>query len=277
MLNGPDPSTLNIQHSTFNIAFRSQMGHPKKKWGQHFLRNRGAVMRVVEAVEPEADDVVVEIGPGEGVLTEKLAELPNALMAVEIDPELSERLRKQFGDRITLVNEDAIEAPLPDRPYRAVGNLPYNAGTPILRRVVADPNCRRAVFMLQKEVADRLVANPGDEAYGYLTLFVRLYASARILMTLEPKSFYPPPKVRSAVVVLDPDRKPFVSDALIDLISASFRMRRKKLVNNLTDFGTRVELVAAMVRAGIDEGVRAERLSIEDFARLCSAIATKPL
>jgi 16S rRNA (adenine1518-N6/adenine1519-N6)-dimethyltransferase len=277
MLNGPDPSTLNIQHSTFNIAFRSQMGHPKKKWGQHFLRNRGAVMRIVEAVEPEADDVVVEIGPGEGVLTEKLAELPNELMAVEIDPELSERLRKQFGDRITLVNEDAIEAPLPDRPYRAVGNLPYNAGTPILRRVVADPNCRRAVFMLQKEVADRLVANPGDEAYGYLTLFVRLYASARILMTLEPKSFYPPPKVRSAVVVLDPDRKPFVSDALIDLISASFRMRRKKLVNNLTDFGTRDELVAAMVRAGIDEGVRAERLSIEDFARLCSAIATKPL
>ena len=82
--------------------------------------------------------------------------------------------------------------PPPPRPYRAVGNLPYNAGTPILRRVVADPNCRRAVFMLQKEVADRLVAGPGDGAYGYLTLFVRLYASARILMTLEPKSFYRP-------------------------------------------------------------------------------------
>ena len=249
------------------------MSHPKKKWGQHFLRNRGAVMRIVEAVEPAPDDIVVEIGPGEGVLTEKLAELPNELMAVEIDPELSDRLRAQFGDRITLVNEDAMDAPLPARPYRAVGNLPYNAGTPILRRVVSDPNCRRAVFMLQKEVADRLVAKPGDEAYGYLTLFVRLYSSARILMTLEPKSFYPPPKVRSAVVVLDPDRKPFASEELIDLISASFRMRRKKLVNNLTDFGTREEVVEAMTRAGIDEGVRAERLSIEDFARLRSALA----
>ena len=249
------------------------MNHPKKKWGQHFLRNRGAVMRIVEAVEPAPDDIVVEIGPGEGVLTEKLAELPNELMAVEIDPELSDRLRAQFGDRITLVNEDAMDATLPARPYRAVGNLPYNAGTPILRRVVSDPNCRRAVFMLQKEVADRLVAKPGDEAYGYLTLFVRLYSSARILMTLEPKSFYPPPKVRSAVVVLDPDRKPFASEELIDLISASFRMRRKKLVNNLTDFGTREEVVAAMTRAGIDEGVRAERLSIEDFARLRSALA----
>jgi 16S rRNA (adenine1518-N6/adenine1519-N6)-dimethyltransferase len=249
------------------------MSHPKKKWGQHFLRNRGAVTRIVEAVEPAPDDIVIEIGPGEGVLTEKLAELPNALIAVEIDPELSERLRAQYGDRITLINEDAIEAPLPDRPYRAVGNLPYNAGTPILRRVVADANCRRAVFMLQKEVADRLVARPGDEAYGYLTLFVRLYASARILMTLEPKSFYPPPKVRSAVVVLDPDPKPFVSDALIDLISASFRMRRKKLVNNLTDFGTRNEIAAAIDRAGIDLDIRAERLSLDDFARLANSLA----
>jgi len=244
------------------------MSHPKKKWGQHFLRNRGAVARIVEAVEPAPDDVVVEIGPGEGVLTEKLAELPNQLIAVEIDPELSERLQKQYGDRITLINDDAMDAPLPMRPYRAVGNLPYNAGTPILRRVVADPNCRRAVFMLQKEVADRLVAAPGDEAYGYLTLFVRLYASARILLTLEPKSFYPPPKVRSAVVVLDPDPKPFASESLIQLISASFRMRRKKLVNNLTEFGPREEIVAAMSRAGIDADVRAERLSLEDFARL---------
>ncbi len=168
-----------------------------------------------------------------------------------------------------------MEAPLPSRPYRAVGNLPYNAGTPILRRVISDPNCRRAVFMLQKEVADRLVAKPGHEAYGYLTLYVRLYASARILMTLEPKSFYPPPKVRSAVVVLDPDRKPFASEELIDLISASFRMRRKKLVNNLTDFGTRQEVVAAMTRAGIDEGVRAERLSVEDFARLMQTLTRR--
>jgi 16S rRNA (adenine1518-N6/adenine1519-N6)-dimethyltransferase len=250
------------------------MSHPKKKWGQHFLRNRGAVMRIVEAVEPEKDDVVVEIGPGEGVLTEKLAELSNELVAVEIDPELSDRLRTQFGDRITLVNADAIDAPLPGCPYRAVGNLPYNAGTPILRRVVADPHCRRAVFMLQKEVADRLVARPGDEAYGFLTLFVRLYASARILMTLEPKSFYPPPKVRSAVVVLDPDPKPFASEALITLISASFRMRRKKLVNNLTELGTREEVLGALTHAGIDPGIRAERLSLEDFARLRAALGT---
>src|SRR5882762_10443631 len=99
-------SPLNIQHSTFNIAFPPPMSHPKKKWGQHFLRNRGAVARIVEAVQAAPDDVVVEIGPGEGVLTEKLAELPNELIAIEIDPELSEHLQKQYGHRITLINDD---------------------------------------------------------------------------------------------------------------------------------------------------------------------------
>ena len=162
--------------------------------------------RIVAAVEPAPDDVVLEIGPGEGVLTEKLAELPNDVIAIEIDPELSARLARRSS---ATASRSSTTTPsrrrCRPRPYRAVGNLPYNVGTPILRRVIADPNCRRAVFMLQKEVADRLVAKPGDEAYGYLTLFVAPLRLARILMTLEPKSFYPPPKVRSAVVVLDPD------------------------------------------------------------------------
>jgi 16S rRNA (adenine1518-N6/adenine1519-N6)-dimethyltransferase len=243
------------------------VARPKKQWGQNFLRNRGAVGRIVEAVEPQPDELIVEIGPGEGVLTERLAEFPNDLSVIEIDPELAEQLRARFGDRVDVVNDDATETPLPARPYRVVGNLPYNVGTPILRRVIASANWRRAVFMLQKEVADRLVAKPRDEAYGYLTLYTQLFARPRILMTLEPGSFYPRPKVRSAVVVLDPDRKPFATEALIELISAAFRMRRKKLVNNLTSV-PREELLAAMERAGIDPNARAEELSLEDFARL---------
>jgi 16S rRNA (adenine1518-N6/adenine1519-N6)-dimethyltransferase len=240
---------------------------PKKHWGQHFLRNRGAVERIIAAIEPEPDELILEIGPGEGVLTEKLAELPNIIEAIEIDPQLAARLEERFAGRVNIRNEDALEAQLPSRPYRAVGNLPYNAGTPILRRVVADPHCRRAVFMLQKEVADRLTAKPRDEQYGFLTLFVQLFARARRLMTLEPHSFYPPPKVRSAVVVLDPEPKPFASQALIDLISASFRMRRKKLVNNLA-YLPRPVLLDAMNRAGIADGARAEELSLEEFAKL---------
>ncbi len=124
--------------------------------------------------------------------------------------------------------------------------------------------------MLQKEVADRVVAKAGDEAYGFLTLYVRLYAKARILMTLDPGSFYPQPKVRSAVVILDPDRKPYASEELIDLISHAFRMRRKKLVNNLIGWRelSREKVLAAMERAGIEANARAETVDLEAFARL---------
>jgi 16S rRNA (adenine1518-N6/adenine1519-N6)-dimethyltransferase len=253
---------------------------PKKKWGQNFLRNRGAVEKIVAAVDPGPDETVVEIGPGEGVLTEKLAALPNRLVAIEIDPDLEKRLRARFGDRIELRNEDAVDTALPDVPFRAVGNLPYNVGTPILRRVIADPNCRRAVFMLQKEVADRVVAKPGTEPYGYLTLYVQAFASAKSIMTLEPKSFHPPPKVRSAVVVLDP-RDPGLGaprEDVLDLVSVSFRMRRKKLVNNLTGWRelTRAQVLEAMAAAGIDENARAETLSLADFDRLFRSAAAKP-
>jgi 16S rRNA (adenine1518-N6/adenine1519-N6)-dimethyltransferase len=252
------------------------MSKPKKKWGQNFLRNRGAVEKIVAALEPAPGETVLEIGPGEGVLTEKLVELGHRTIAIEIDPDLERRLRAKFGDRLELRNEDAVDAPLPDTPYRAVGNLPYNVGTPILRRVIADPNCHRAVFMLQKEVADRIVAKPGTEQYGYLTLYVQAYAGAKSIMTLEPKSFYPPPKVRSAVVVLDP-RDPGLQsprEAVLDLVSTSFRMRRKKLVNNLTAWKelTRDRVLDAMAAAGLDPDVRAETMSLEEFDRLAGAI-----
>ncbi|MDQ3281131.1 MAG: 16S rRNA (adenine(1518)-N(6)/adenine(1519)-N(6))-dimethyltransferase RsmA [Acidobacteriota bacterium] len=249
---------------------------PKKKWGQNFLRNRGAVEKIVAAVEPLADEVIVEVGPGEGVLTEKLIALGNRVVAIEIDPDLGARLRAKFGERLELRNEDAVEAPLPEVPFRAVGNLPYNVGTPILRRMIADPNCRRAVFMLQKEVADRVVAKPGTEAYGFLTLYVDAFASAKTIMTLDPRSFYPPPKVRSAVVVLDPRDPGLTSprEAVLDLISASFRMRRKKLVNNLTAWRdlTRDAVTDALTRAGIDVDVRAETMTLAEFDRLTGTL-----
>jgi len=243
---------------------------PKKKWGQNFLRNRGAVAKIVAAVEPQPGEVILEIGPGEGVLTEKLVELGNPVIAIEIDPELAARLKHL---PVEIRNEDALDAPLPDQPFRAVGNLPYNAGTPILRRVIANPNLRRAVFMLQKEVAQRLVAKPRDEQYGYLTLYARMFVDARILMTLGPKSFHPAPKVDSAVVILDPHPRNFASDrtTLVNLISAAFRMRRKKIVNNLTDW-SRETVLEALRAAGVSENARAEEMSLDEFDRLAQAL-----
>lgn len=249
---------------------------PKKRFGQHFLRNRGAVEKIVAAVEPQPGEIILEIGPGEGVLTEMLLELA-PVIAIEIDRDLAPKLQERFGERLEVRNEDALEAALPDQPYRAVGNLPYNVGTPILRRIIADDHWTRAVFMLQKEVADRIVAKPGDDDYGYLTLYTQLFASAKKLMTLDPRSFYPPPKVRSVVVVLEPSRKPYVSAELLDLLSAAFRMRRKTLVNNLMGWksATRDDVVAALSRAGIDERVRAEELSLEQFERIRETIHYK--
>ena len=247
------------------------MAKPKKKWGQNFLRNRGAVDQIVAAVEPSDGEVLVEIGPGEGVLTEKLLALGPPLVAYEIDPELAARLKRQFGDRLEIRNEDAVDAALPEQPYRAVGNLPYNVGTPILRRVIADPNCRRAVFMLQREVAQRLVAKPGDDEYGFLTLYRAMHADARILLRLGPKSFHPRPKVDSAVVVLDPRPPQYSSDPalLLELVSTAFHMRRKKLINNLIGWKglDRENALNAILAAGIDPDVRAEALGLGEFDR----------
>lgn len=252
---------------------------PQKKWGQNFLRNHDAARRIVDAVQPAEGEIVLEIGPGEGVLTEQLLTLGRPVVAVEIDPRLAARLQAKFAHAdFTLIHGDATEVELPDRPFRAVGNLPYNVATPILRRTVASPFVRRAVFMVQKEVAERLVAKPATESYGYLTLAVAVYAEPRLLLTLEPGSFFPPPKVRSSVVVLDPVDRHLAAgnEAVLATISQSFRMRRKKLVNNLIGFRDlqRDSALAAIESAGLDLGTRAEELSLEEFDRLAVAIGS---
>jgi 16S rRNA (adenine1518-N6/adenine1519-N6)-dimethyltransferase len=250
---------------------------PKKKWGQNFLRNPGAVRRIVEALEVQPEELILEIGPGEGVLTRELIRLPNEVTAIEIDPELAERLRSEFGDRLHLIHDDATVAELPTRPFRAVGNLPYNVATPIIRRILMSARWQRAVFMVQKEVADRFTAHPGDEAYGYLTLLTQLYAQTHRLLTLEPGSFFPRPKVRSAVVVFDPVAETTIAPRLVieELLSPAFRMRRKKLLNNLDGFRglSRTAMAGIINEAGLGANARAEELSLADFDRLATTIA----
>ncbi len=252
---------------------------PKKKWGQNFLRNPRAARDIAAALEPGGDELVLEIGPGDGALTRELIALGRSVRAIEIDPELAERLRRAFPGNLELVEGDATDAPLPDVPFRVAGNLPYNVATPILRRVITDPLCRRAVFMLQKEVVDKILAKPSDEEYGYLSLFVKLWADSRLLFTLPPNSFFPRPKVWSAVVVLNPVERSLANakDELVALVSHSFRMRRKTLANNLTGFRdiAKAEAEATIVAAGLDPRVRAEALSLEQFDELATAISRR--
>lgn len=247
---------------------------PQKKWGQNFLRNPSAIRRIVEAVEARPGELIVEIGPGEGALTSELVKLPNPIVAIEIDPSLAERLRTAYAtSTFSLIEGDATTVQLPDEPFVAVGNLPYNVGNRIIRRIVADPHFRRAVFMVQKEVADRLTAKPRDDAYGFFTIAVELYAARRVLMTLEPGSFFPPPKVRSAVVVFEraPAETANTPETILALASAAFRMRRKKVGNNMIAAGLNRDLVReALARSGIAENARAEELSLADFDRLAT-------
>jgi 16S rRNA (adenine1518-N6/adenine1519-N6)-dimethyltransferase len=256
------------------LSSQSDRHRPQKKWGQNFLRNPGAVRKIVDAVDPRPDELILEIGPGEGVLTRELVQLPNRVRVVEIDPNLAAALRDS-GLPVEVLEGDATEVALPDRAFVAVGNLPYNVANPIMRRIVADRFFRRGVFMVQKEVADRLAARPGTDPYGFLTIAIGVYATARSLFTLGPGSFFPPPKVRSSVVELvraDPglsvDR-----DLLLGVASAAFAMRRKKLRNNLVAAGVDKAAVDELLRESkIGEDIRAERMSIADFDRLAAAI-----
>lgn len=252
---------------------------PKKKWGQNFLRNQGAVRQIVDAIGAAPGDLVLEIGPGEGVLTREIAKLDCRLRLIEIDPELAGRLRGELGGRAEIVEGDATETPLPDEPFKAAGNLPYNVATPIIRGVIASPLFRRAVFMVQKEVAERLLAKPGDREYGYLTVFRELYSDAKKLVTLSPASFFPRPKVWSAVVVLTPAARPLANDAtsVLAIASQSFRMRRKTLANNLAGFRglTKAQAEECIAAVGLAPAIRAEELSLAQFDRLETEVRTR--
>ncbi|HVR43953.1 MAG TPA: 16S rRNA (adenine(1518)-N(6)/adenine(1519)-N(6))-dimethyltransferase RsmA [Thermoanaerobaculia bacterium] len=259
------------------------MAHrPQKKWGQNFLRNGGAADRIVEALQPPPGGLILEIGPGEGMLTDRLARLGNPVLALEIDPSLAASLQGRFrGTPVEVRPGDATDEPLPEAPFWAVGNLPYNVATPIVRRVVASAGWRRAVFMFQKEVGDKITAAAGDPEYGFLTVTVGLRAEARTLMTLGPGSFRPAPKVRSTVVVLEPaERRLRTSvDQVEALASAAFRMRRKTLLNNLAGYGglDREAAAAAIRAAGIDPAARAETLDLDAFDRLAEAVRQRSL
>lgn len=248
---------------------------PLRKWGQNFLRNATAAEKIADAVDPGPGDLVVEIGPGDGALTRRFVARGYRVRAIEIDPSLARRLREEFPD-VDVIEDDATTAPLPDEPWVAVGNLPYNVATPIVRRVVASTGCLRAVFMVQNEVANRLMAEPGSPDYGYLTLVTRLYAQPRVLTRLGPGSFRPRPKVQSAVVVFEvhPPQLPVDEGDLLSLLSVAFRMRRKTLLNNLAGYrGANRETATRWIeRANLDPGIRAERLALDDFIRLAVVI-----
>jgi 16S rRNA (adenine1518-N6/adenine1519-N6)-dimethyltransferase len=255
----------------------------KKRYGQHFLQGAWAD-KLVDAMQPRRDDRFVEIGPGPGALTLRLAPRVAQVTAIEVDPEMVATLRPQLPGNVTLAVGDFLDADLEslagDGPLRMAGNLPYNVSSPILSRVLGLHRSRGgivdATFMLQREVAERIESGPGSKDYGVLSILVQLHADVRRLLTLPPGAFRPQPKVHSAVVRLS-FRPPAVvlrDEQLFErMVKTMFMQRRKTLSNALKPFAdTRSRTAsAALADAGIDPRRRPETLQLTELARLADA------
>jgi len=265
--------------------------HPRKRWGQHFLCDPGVVRRIVETARVDDEPAVLEIGPGLGALTDALAERARRLYLVEIDPALAARLETRYADRahVRVLTGDVLALPLDtmiDAPHAVVvANLPYNITTPILFRLL-DLRHRfpRAVVMVQREVATRLAARPGGKDWGILPALVQTFAEVRVAFGVSRHAFLPPPRVESAVVEVrwSAAARADVGDLehYRAVVRGAFGQRRKTLRNALGRFAAThdidaIALLGAFERAGIDPGLRAERLSIADFARLARALETR--
>jgi 16S rRNA (adenine1518-N6/adenine1519-N6)-dimethyltransferase len=259
----------------------------RKSLGQHHLRDPRSLAPLLEFLRLGGGDPVLEIGPGGGVLTEALLERGARVLAVEIDlawlARLARRLREsgsrfpQPASRARLVAADALELDWSRLPagWRVAGNLPYNVGTPIVERLLEGaPPGTRAGFLLQREVVERLVARPGDEAYGGLSVLVAARARAVALGRVRPGAFVPRPKVESAFVGLEtvsPPLPPAEMPRFEALVRAAFAQRRKSLRNALGAAYGRGAAEARLAAAGIDAGRRAETLGLEELLRLHAA------
>lgn len=273
----------------FIQAFGKRAAHAM---GQHFLVDPRAVEHIIEAADLQPGTPVLEIGPGPGALTAALLEAGARVVAVEKDRRVVAYLQERFpallspgaAERLTILEGDALQVdPTPalealgPGPWRAVGNLPYNVGTGILLRFLEQAPARfdRMVFMFQKEVAMRLVAEPGSRNFGSLSLAVENAAEARIIYTLGPDAFDPPPKVDSAVVTFRARATPQVPaelQATFDaVVRAAFAQRRKTLRNALRGLPEHLDGERALEGAGIDPGRRAETLSLEEFVAMARA------
>jgi len=266
---------------------------PDKRLGQHFLTDRNILQRIVDALEPAPDDVVVEIGAGKGSLTVALAPRVANVIAVEKDRRLARdcglRIEECGLGNVTVVEGDALklswhalietspanpQSPIRNPQLKVVGNIPYNITSPLIDKALTPPLPARIVFLVQAEVADRMAAPPGSKAYGALSIGVQAVCSVERLFTVRAGAFTPPPKVESALVRLTPLAHPLVAPDEIPrfraFVTACFTRRRKQLRNvAMAATGRSAAVVAAGLAAlGLDPTVRPETLAPEDFVRL---------
>lgn len=254
----------------------------RRRFGQNFLTDQHALARIAGALELAGPEHVIEIGPGRGALTAHLAGRAARLTCVEVDRDLVAGLRERFGSTPgwSIVEGDILDVDLDalaGGPFVLVGNVPYNITTPIIFHALESTGMQRAVFLVQREVAARLVALPGSETYGALTVNVALTCAVETVASVPAGAFFPRPKVQSAIIRLTPLAKPLVSGdvaaPLRTFVTGLFGQRRRQLVRALRTVGDLpAEVAQAIVEmAKLPAAVRAEELSPADFVRLFAA------
>lgn len=254
---------------------------PRKRFGQNFLTDDVVLHDIISSIAPAADDAMVEIGPGLAAMTALLLEQLRHLHVVELDRDLVERLKKRFSaERLTVHSADALKfdfasIPVPEgRKLRVVGNLPYNISSPLLFHLAEiAPQVQDQHFMLQKEVVERMVAEPGGKAYGRLSVMLQWRYHMELLFVVPPTAFDPPPQVDSAIVRMIPLAQPMACEqALLEqVVTKAFSQRRKVIRNCVAGLFTEDELR----QAGVDPQARPEAVPVEQFVALAKLLAVR--
>lgn len=253
--------------------------HSKKRLGQNFLESDSVLQEIVELVAPDINDRIIEVGSGMGALTKKLAESKARILAIEFDRDLIDHLKRTLSDysNVEILNADFLSY-IPDwDSFKLVGNLPFNISSPAIDWTIRHRGrIKRAVLMVQKEVAQRLASSPGRKDWSPLAIFTQLHYRVEICLEVGPQNFTPPPKVTSAVIRLIPQESVEVANPEMfkSVVRAAFRQRRKLLVNNLapSPVKERRDLVRLLSEVGLTGNSRAEELSIKQFLKLTDAI-----
>jgi 16S rRNA (adenine1518-N6/adenine1519-N6)-dimethyltransferase len=260
---------------------------PRKRWGQHFLVDRNILNKVVRAAELEKGDVILEIGPGMGEMTLALARQVNKVIAVEIDRELVKILKEKTADfpNIIVIEGDILKISFEElyrqghQQLKVVANLPYQISTPLLFGFIESRDLFSTLtLMLQREVAERMIASPGGKDYGPLSVFTQSVSDLSIKFYIKPSAFFPPPKVESAVIHMVWKERPLVRGEeegwFKKVVKGCFGYRRKRLINALrhADLLLPEDLEKRIEKIGIDSQRRPETLTIQEFARLADAL-----
>jgi 16S rRNA (adenine1518-N6/adenine1519-N6)-dimethyltransferase len=260
---------------------------PRKRWSQHFLVDRNILNKVIRTAQVEKEDVILEVGPGLGEMTLALARQVEKVIAVEIDPKLVAILNKKMKDypNVEVVKGDILKVDFRQflkregHPIKVVANLPYQISTPLLFRFIESKEAFSTfTLMLQKEVAERMVAPPGRKEYGPLSIFIQIFLDVSIRFFIKPSAFFPPPKVESAVVHMVWKEKPMIEtndeEWFKRVVRACFGYRRKTLVNALkhSELFLPEPVELKMEAIGIDPRRRPETLTIQEFRGLAEAL-----